>query len=302
MVIWVDPYVGREVYMSPEDQPADSVAVQIPVPAATQSGFSEQPRWKNAGDWPIVWPLIALVLMSLIIRNFAIDQQVSERCYDPVGRIWPLETAQPWLWFYRNGTIPPLLIGITGALVFIFGSSLLPRADSVSLNGIRRQGLFLALLLLIGPGLIVNSSLKMLWGRPRPLQCEQFGGEMTFLPVGEWGTRDLPNSSFPSGHAAVAFFLMGLGFICNPAQLYWQRGLFLGGIAYGLAMGLTRVLQGGHFVSDVLWAGAIDYFVAVTLWKILIRNDSAPQLLSEQKLSWEQKRLAEQKRTANQQS
>ena len=47
-------------------------------------------------------------------------------------------------------------------------------------------------------------------------------------------------------------------------------------------MGLTRVLQGGHFVSDVLWAGAIDYFVAVMLWKILIERDSVVQLPAEQ--------------------
>ena len=300
MVIRVDPYVGREFDMSPEVQPADSVASQMPFASAIKSDSSMQPRGKSSADWPVVWPLIGVVLLSLMIRSFAIDQQVSELCYDPVGRNWPLETAAPWLWFYRNGTIPPLLIGITGALVFFCGARLLRRvlrrADPVSLNGIRRKGLFLALLLLIGPGLIVNSSLKMLWGRPRPLQCEQFGGEMTFLPVGEWGTRYLPNSSFPSGHAAVAFFLMGLGFVCNPAQLYWQRGLFLGGIAYGLAMGLTRVLQGGHFVSDVLWAGVIDYFVAVALWKILLRDDSAPSFLSQQK------RLAEQKLPADQKS
>ena len=294
MVIRVDPYVGREFDMSPEDQPADSIASRIPFAAAIESNSSEPTRWKRSADWPVVWPLIGVVLLSLIIRNFAIDQQVSALCYDPVGRIWPLETAEPWLWFYRNGTIPPLLTGITGALVFIFGARLLPSADSMSLNGIRRKGLFLALLLLIGPGLIVNSSLKMLWGRPRPLQCEQFGGEMTFVPVGEWGTRSLPNSSFPSGHAAVAFFLMGLGFVCNPTQLYWQRGLFLAGIAYGLAMGLTRVLQGGHFVSDVLWAGAIDYFAAVALWKILLRGNSGSQLPSEPTFA-EKKRPAEKR-------
>lgn len=86
---------------------------------------------------------------------------------------------------------------------------------------------------------------------------------MKFLPVGEWGSRSLPNSSFPSGHASVAFFLMGLGFVVSPNRSWLRRGFFVGGIAYGLAMGFTRVLQGGHFISDVLWAGAIVYFVAV---------------------------------------
>ena len=96
---------------------------------------------------------------------------------------------------------------------------------------------------------------------------------MKFLPVGEWGTHSLPNSSFPSGHAAVAFFLMGLGFVVSPNRKWFRRICFVGGVTYGLAMGVTRIMQGGHFVSDVLWAGAIVYFVAVALWKLVLSRD-----------------------------
>ena len=223
--------------------------------------------------WPVWRPLLAILLLSLLIRIFEIDQKVAGMCYDSVRGEWPFERAEPWLWFYRNGTYPPLVVGLAGAVVAIFGSRLFPSMDLQKLSQTRRGGAFLALLLLIGPGLLVNASLKSLWGRPRPLQCQEFGGEMKFLPVGEWAQRSFPNSSFPSGHAAVAFFLMGLGFVISPHRPWLRRGCFIGGMAYGMAMGFTRVLQGGHFLSDVLWAGAIVYFVGVALDRFLIQPE-----------------------------
>ena len=241
---------------------------------AVQTGqTSSRAGESRSTDWPLLWPLMVTIVLSVIIRMFEIDQRVASLCYDDKLQLWPFDTAHPWLWFYRNGTLPPLLVGIAGAVIFLFGKWLFPKMDPGTTNRVRRGGLFLALLLLIGPGLLVNSSLKMMWGRPRPWQCEQFGGDMKFIPVGEWGTQSLPNSSFPSGHAAVAFFLMGLGFVVSPRRSWLRRGCFVGGILYGLAMGFTRVLQGGHFTSDVLWAGAIVYFVAVGLSRYLIQHD-----------------------------
>ncbi len=48
---------------------------------------------------------------------------------------------------------------------------------------------------------------------------------------------------------------------------------FLTGTALGLGMGLTRVIQGGHFVSDILWAGALVYLTGAALAWIILRND-----------------------------
>ena len=234
------------------------------------ANHDELPR---SGRWPVWRPLLAVLGLSLLIRIFEIDLKVAGMCYDSVRGEWPLERAEPWLWFYRNGTYPPLLVGLAGAAVAIFGSRLFPSMDLQKLNQTRRCGAFLALLLLIGPGILVNASLKSLWGRPRPPQCQEFGGEMKFLPVGEWAKRSFPNSSFPSGHASVAFFLMGLGFVISPRRPWLRRGCFIGGMVYGMAMGFTRVLQGGHFLSDVLWAGAIVYFVGAALERFLIQHE-----------------------------
>ncbi len=99
---------------------------------------------------------------------------------------------------------------------------------------------------------------------------------MAFLPVGEWADRRFPNSSFPSGHAAVAFFLMGPGFVINSHRRWLRRACFAGGMGYGLAMGFTRVMQGGHFLSDVLWAGTIVYLSGVGLAWLLLQQRVFP--------------------------
>lgn len=227
----------------------------------------------TAMRWPVVLPLLAILIASFLIRWFEIDRLVSSMSYDFERAYWPFERAEPWLGFYRYGIYPPVILGLCGFFAAVSGRWIVPITNSRSANAIRREGLFLALMLLIGPGLLVNAGLKSLWGRPRPLQCEDFGGPMGFKPVGEISTQKFPNSSFPSGHAATAFYVIAPAFLFRRNNALLRRRWFLAGTGYGLAMGFTRVLQGGHFVSDVLWAGAIVYFVGVVLARIALRQD-----------------------------
>ena len=239
----------------------------------------EQPSDERAelqarNRWPVVVPLIVAFLASLVIRFFDLDRKISELHYDSVRQLWPCERADPWLSFYRYGTYPPVILGAVGGAVFLFGRRLWPSLDERQLKLLRLNGLFLALMLIIGPGLVVNLGLKSLVGRPRPLQCQEFDGQMAFRHVGEIAAHKFPNSSFPSGHAAVAFFMMAPGFLVGSNRPLARAAWILGGIFYGIAMGFTRVLQGGHFVSDVLWAGVIVYLVGGGLANLLLSRES----------------------------
>ncbi len=76
----------------------------------------------------------------------------------------------------------------------------------------RRHFLFYALVLSIGPGIIVNSIFKENFGRPRPREIVEFGGEKEFRALWEPGIRG-NGFSFPSGHASVGFYAMVAGFV-----------------------------------------------------------------------------------------
>ena len=118
---------------------------------------------------------------------------------------------------------------------------------------------FLLLALMIGPGLITNVLLKPNWGRPRPVQITQFGGTEQYVPP--LIPSHQHGHSFPSGHAATAFYLMSLGWVFRRRRRLW---LTLGVLA-GIGVGYVRIVQGGHFLSDVIFA-----FVVIWLTNSLL--------------------------------
>lgn len=128
-----------------------------------------------------------------------------------------------------------------------------------SLQPTRKYSGFLLLVLLIGPGIIVHPILKDNWDRPRPRDVQQFGGEREFTPAFIVTEQPGRNQSFASGHGAMGFFFMAF------AWVFRKRRYLLGGLVIGAIVSMGRVVQGGHFLSDVVTAGFIVYFTSQVL-------------------------------------
>lgn len=113
-----------------------------------------------------------------------------------------------------------------------------------------------------GPGLLVNLLLKEHWGRPRPTATDLFGGDLPFVPAGQWSDACASNCSFVSGEASAVFWLICL-IPLLPAP--WRRlgGPFIVAIAVFTA-GL-RVGFGGHYLSDVVLGGLSTLVVFAAL-------------------------------------
>ena len=124
-----------------------------------------------------------------------------------------------------------------------------------------KAALFLLLALTLGPGLIVNSVFKDHWGRARPAQIVQFGGTQKFTPAFVPSDQCDRNCSFPAGDPAMGFYLVSVGFLVPVARR--RRQVIAGALALGAFLGLTRMAQGGHFLSDVVASG---FFVYATSW------------------------------------
>jgi lipid A 4'-phosphatase len=124
-----------------------------------------------------------------------------------------------------------------------------------------RAALYLVLALAIGPGLVVNAILKDHWGRARPSQTVQFGGDKQFTPALVPASQCERNCSFSSGHAALGFSFVAFAFLATDRRR--RRLAVLCAVAAGGLLGLGRIAQGGHFLSDVVVSGLL---VTATSW------------------------------------
>jgi membrane-associated PAP2 superfamily phosphatase len=131
-----------------------------------------------------------------------------------------------------------------------------------------RAVIFLIVTMALGPGLLVNAVLKDHWDRPRPIDVKQFGGAETFVPW--WDPRgDCPNNcSFVSGDVAGAFWTLAPAALTPPPYRALAYGAAL---ALGSAMAAFRVMAGGHFPSDVVFAGVFTFLIVWLCYALIYR-------------------------------
>jgi lipid A 4'-phosphatase len=123
-----------------------------------------------------------------------------------------------------------------------------------------RAALFLIVSLVLGPDLLVNAVLKEHWSRPRPGMVTGLGGAMDFKPW--WDPRGAcpRNCSFVSGETSSAVWLVAPALLV-PAP--WRTIAIGGAAVYATAVAFMRVLIGGHFLSDVIFAAI---FTGLVIW------------------------------------
>lgn len=130
--------------------------------------------------------------------------------------------------------------------------------------------LYLVLCMAIGPGVVANLIFKDHWGRARPAQTTLFGGAKQFTPALTRSDQCARNCSFVSGEAANLF---AIGFaLALLSERVRRRSLYLAAIAAGMLAGIVRIGAGGHFLSDVFFAGVFMAFVARGLYWALFER------------------------------
>jgi lipid A 4'-phosphatase len=214
---------------------------------------------------PPLWiPLLLLLSATIIFRFTDLDLWISRPFFvDHSWSLktqshWPLKFAEPWISLYEWGIYPAWILGLGGLLLVL--ASLLWK----KIKPYRDTGLFLFLMLALGPGLLVNGIFKPYWGRPRPHETKPFGGTQEYLLIGERGNVS-EGASFPSGHAAMGFYLMAPGFLFYRRRPRLAAAFFALGLASGTIMGAARIVAGSHFTSDVVWAAGMVYFTGLGL-------------------------------------
>ena len=192
----------------------------------------------------------------------------------------------PWLRPLRE-----IAMWLVGALVVLplaaLGFKALRPRRPLAMSG--RAIVFLLTTMAIGPGLVVNMGLKEHWGRSRPIDAPQLGGSERFTAW--WDPRGVcpKNCSFVSGDGAGAFWTMAPAALAPPA---WRPAAYGAAIVFGSAVGLLRMAFGGHFFSDIVFAGVIMFLIIWTAHGLIYRwprtrlNDEAFERGFERAVLW----------------
>lgn len=220
----------------------------------------EPPTTDEHAPRPLEYTLAGVFLFAVAVyaKFPTLDLIVSSRQYHPVhgfvGAHAPLLEAMH-LWAPRLGLgVVALLLSwlVVAPLVAWWAQRRsqgrwLERAHPF----LQRSAVLALLVALVGPGLLSEGLFKNTVGRPRPVQIEPFGGPAAFQGPFQIGDNPSEHRSFVSSTAATGFALMGLGLACGPT---WRRRWLIIGIVAGSVLGLGRILQGAHFLSDVVFA------------------------------------------------
>lgn len=129
-----------------------------------------------------------------------------------------------------------------------------------------KQWFYLVATSIAGPLLITNVLLKNNWGRARPREIQEFGGSLEFTPALHISDQCQTNCSFVSGEPSSMFMIfLSLAFIL-PAK---RKLMLLLALIFGALSGLMRIGQGGHFLSDVVFAGLLMALIAALLYWVM---------------------------------
>lgn len=213
-----------------------------------------------------LWPAWLLLLASVVLFLVwpGLDLIVTQAFFDPVHQQFPAN-ALPWVkWAYDDTPVINQWLGL------IMVSALFLQWLRPGWPGLRVRTSMWAWLLVValGLGVAVDWVLKDHFGRPHPYQTHVFTGDQDFVPAFHYRPLCELNCSFVSGHAAGGFVWMAWG-MWGPRRrrLTWLAA----GVAAGSFIGAARIMQGGHFLSDVVFSGWVIWLTTQAIRSLWLR-------------------------------
>ena len=204
--------------------------------------------------------LIALGLAALVGIVFALWPELDLRIARPYYETF----VDPNYFALR---VSPLILNLRESAMWLLTLMLVPPVVALVLKLIlprrpllisARAILFLIVTMTFAPGIAANLVLKDHWGRPRPIDVAQYGGAEHFVPW--WDPRgDCPNNcSFISGDVSAAAWTFAPAALA-PAPL--RPFAYAAAFAFSAGVGWLRMAMGGHFFTDVVFAGVVTFLI-----------------------------------------
>jgi lipid A 4'-phosphatase len=212
--------------------------------------------------------IIALAIAAVVGAVFAVypqlDVEIAARFYDPATHTFAasasdrVEHARDAATLLVTLLVAPAFLAVAGKLAFPHCRMLIPG----------RAALFLIVTLALGPGVLTNGILKGHSARMRPVDVVELGGKEQFTAW--WDPRGTcpENCSFVAGEASGGFWTLAPAALAPPQ---WRALAYAAALVFGAAMGVLRMAAGGHFFTDVVFAGVLMYVLIWTFHGLIYR-------------------------------
>lgn len=220
--------------------------------------------------WSLAIALVTAVVVGVVFAVYPrLDLGISAFFYNRQANLFDAN-VQPWVQNTRAAARILIALLAAPACFAVLGKLILPRRRML-ISG--RAALFVIITLALGPGLLTNVVLKDYWGRARPIDVTEFGGAYRFTPW--WDPRgDCPeNCSFIAGEASGAFWTLAPAALAPPQ---WRALAYAGALAFSVAISLLRIAGGGHFFTDVVFAGVFTFLLIWATHGLLFRWAATP--------------------------
>jgi len=204
-----------------------------------------------------IYIVIFTILISLVFVIFnQIDISTSARYYTGGAGFTFNDTELAAL--LKNVVRPTFKLATILSLLFVLLLAfLMPQA----MKNMQRHALFLFTCLALGPALMVEGVLKNVFGRARPQDITEFGGDLIFSPAWIISGECSRNCSFVSGDVSGVAILMAIPLIVTRFRLALTIPILA---LTGLTMAY-RVMAGKHFLSDAVISACLTiglvYFI-----------------------------------------
>ncbi len=226
--------------------------------------------WRNIGG-----SFLVLLVLSIPFWLSDIDLQLQAYLYLPGNGGWYLHERGFWPLLYQYGVLPGLLMALLSLLAV---AASYWRAEWVMW---RKPALLLLFSLMLGPGLVINLILKDHFGRPRPREVIEFQGNESYQPLLIPGKGD--GKSFPCGHGSIGFYLALPFLFLRKRHLGWALAWLGVGILSGSVLTAARMMAGGHFLSDGLWAAGLVWICGLLVARWIKLDEPVVQSFSKNK-------------------
>ncbi len=201
-----------------------------------------------------LWILVATAVLVAALIPF--DPMLSERAQGLPGAVVAFSGR-----ITDFGTFRWMLYGSGLAAILAYGIARVSRRETVAGKAGASGRLMLYFFLTIGTTSVLVHVLKLLVGRARP----ELFAELGAYSLTPFAYDDL-YSSFPSGHSAAVGAFFGAFAMLVPRL----RPLFLLG---ALTIGVSRVILGAHYPSDVAAGLLLGLWTAIAVAYAFARKD-----------------------------